>query len=328
MTDYLGIISKTELERLPVGHPFRSVASAGDDNQVSANTRLAARAILLKNPQWLASVKSRLLDVTDRTNASSALGEIRAYGALLETWMDIKPGPTVTNSNVSPEFEAEHGDGPVIVEVHSRQLDTDQVEALSKHHQALEAQHANNVRQAREERKQGNVVTSGATVVHPYGAPKVGKAGDTVATNAISRVASVKGKEHQIDPSKPFVLWLDLQDVIVWGLSVSEDHFSPAYTESKEGYVDPGVFWSALYGRKGDPLLVSKEYRYSSMPLTHEGRFYQTIKGGPSRVSAFVFALPRAIVLMENPDAPCPLTPKFRAAMLKAPFFRMDLSLA
>lgn len=153
------------------------------------------------------------------------------------------------------------------------------------------------------------------------------KAGDSVATNVISRVASVKGKEHQIDPSKPFVLWLDLQDPTVWGLSVSEVHFSPAYTEMKEGEIAPGNFWAALYGRKGDPLLVSQGYSYGSIPMAHEGRFYQTIKGGPSRVSAFVFTLPRATVMMENPNAPWPLTPKFRAAMLKAPFFRLDLSL-
>jgi hypothetical protein len=327
MTNYFGGISKAEIEDLPVRHPLRSVAFAGHGAQVSANTQMASKLVAQKNPQWLTSLKPRLLDVTDQTNASSALGELRAYGALLETWMGVKPGPVVTGSNVSPEFEVAHGDGPVIVEVHSRQLDADQTVALAEHRQALEAQHADSVQKAKAEEQKGNVVTTGVAVVHPYGAPKVGKEGDTVATNAISRIASVKGKEHQIDPSKPFVLWLDLQDTMVWGLPVSEEHFSPVYTEAKEGEIAPGNYWSALYGRKGDPLLISKGYSYSSMPMAHEGRFYQTIKGGPSRVSAFVFALPRATVLMENPNAPCPLTPKFRAAMLKAPFFRLDLSL-
>lgn len=266
------------------------------------------------------------MDVTDQTNPSSALGELRAYGALLETWMDVKPAPPVAGSNVSPEFEVQHGDGPVIVEVHSRQLDADQTQALEDHRQALEVEHADNVRRVKEEGRKGNVVTSRIAVVQPYGAPKAGKAGDTVATNAISRVASVKGTEHQIDQSKPFVLWLDLQDTTVWGLPVSEVHFSPAYTEMKEGMVAPGNFWSALYGRKGDPLLISKGYSYSSMPMAQDCRFYQTLKGSPSRVSAFVFSLPRVTVLMENPCAPCPLTPQFRAAMLKAPFFRLDLS--
>lgn len=65
------------------------------------------------------------------------------------------------------------------------------------------------------------------------------------------------------------------------------------------------------------------------MPMAHEGRFFQTMKshGGATRVSAVVYALPRATILMENPNAVHPLPPRFRASMLKAPFFRLDLSL-
>jgi hypothetical protein len=233
----------------------------------------------------------------------------------------------VTGSNVSPEFEVENGDGPVIIEVHSRQLNAQQIQAIVDHRRSLASRHAANRDKAAAAGRDANVVTTGTVEVFPYGVPRAGNAGDTVTTNAISRIASVKGKEHQIDQSKPFVLWLDLQDETVWGVPVAEEHFSPLYAEMKEGYVDAGVFWFALYGRKNDPLLVSRGYNYGSMPLAHEGRFYQTINGGRSNVSAFVFSLPRATVLMENPDAPHGLPPRFRAAMLKAPFFRLDLSL-
>lgn len=327
MKNYLGLISGEESNGLPVGHPLRALALSNPPSQVSSNTELAAKLIAEKNPSWLTAIKTRLVDTTDSANASSALGEIRAYGALLETWMNITPGPAVPGSNVSPEFEVSHGDGAVIVEVHSRQLDSDQVDVLNNHRQELDARHAVNVQQALSSGRKGSVVTTGVVEVFPYGAPTPGKAGDAVTTNAISRIASVKGKEHQIDPAKPFVLWLDLQDETVWGIPVADENFSPAYSQMNEGYVDAGIFWNALYGRKGDPLLLSKGYNYDSMPLAHEGRFYQTIKGGPSRVSAFIFSLPRATVLMENPNAPHPLPPKFRAAILKLPFFRLDISL-
>jgi len=325
MADYLGLISEAEMKSLPNEHPLRGLAAT--ESEVSANTGLAAKMIATKNPHWLRSLKPRLIDTTDRTNTSSALGEIRAYGALLETWMDVHPNPSVTGSSVSPEFEVENGDGSVIVEVHSRQLGRDQAQAMSDHYKALEAEHAANIQKAAADGRKGNVVTMGTLEVFPYGAPKPGKDGDTVATNSISRIASVKGEEHQIDQSKPFVLWLDLQDEGVWGgLSLSAEDFSPLHTEMKEGHVGHGVVWFALYGRKDDPLVLSKGYDYSSMPLAHEGRFNQVIGSGPSRVSAFVFSLPRATVLMENPDAIHPLPPRFRAGMLKAPFFRLDLS--
>lgn len=177
MSDYLGIISEAEVECLPIGHPFRSIALAGNADQVAANTEMAARLVAQKNRPWLASLKPRLLDTTDQTNASSALGEIRAYGALLETWMDVKPGPVVSASNVSPEFLVEYGKVSVIVEVHSRQLDADQALALDEFRRNLEAESADNVQKARAEGRSGNVVTTGIVVMHPYGAPRAASEG-------------------------------------------------------------------------------------------------------------------------------------------------------
>lgn len=135
--------------------------------------------------------------------------------------------------------------------------------------------------------------------------------------------------EHQIDPNKPSALWLDFQDPTVWGLSPAEEQFAPLYTECMDGLVSPGAFWFALYGRRGDPMIESRGFGYRRIEMLHDGRFAQVMKahGGPTRVSAVVFSLPRATVLMENPAPLQPLPPRFRASMLKAPFFRLDLSM-
>lgn len=325
---HLGILAEDDIEKLPIEHPLRRVARSDETSQVRVNSEQAAKTIKVMNSEWLDQLKHRLIDQTDHTNASSALGEIRAFGSLLETGMDVIPGPKIVESNASPEFEIKNGNSSVIVEVHSRQIDKIQKRAMAENRQALDLKHAADKQMAAADGEKKNVVTIDIQEVFPYGEPAVGKEGDTVATNAISRVASVKGKEHQVDSSKPFVLWLDLQDETVWGgLSVSDDHFSPIYTETKDGVVGPGVFWFALYGRKNDPLPLSKGFDYASMPLAHEGRFNQTVNGKPSCVSAFVFSLPRATILMENPVALKPIPSSFRLAMLKAPFFRLDLSI-
>ena len=143
------------------------------------------------------------------------------------------------------------------------------------------------------------------TEVFPTGAPDPSKKGDSVATNTISRIAAIKQNEKQVDRDKPFVLWLDLQDPGVWGFPIAEELFSTLFTEAREGIAGCGPFWYALYGHKGDLLLESKGYRYASSPLLHDGRFFQTMKshGGPSRVSAVVFSMPRSVVMMENPNA-------------------------
>jgi hypothetical protein len=304
-----------------VRHPLIVLAKGQPPQQVATNTEQAARSILRTNPDWLSKLKPRLTDTLDMTHASSALGEIRAYGALLETAMKVRTNPVVPGKNVSPEFEVDAGDGPVIVEVHSRQLDPEQAQALEKHRKQHRAEHKIAVEEARKAGKKG-LVTSAAIGVIPLGAPDRKKAGDSVLTNAISRICGIKKNEKQIDPAKPFVLWLDLQDPVVWGPSIAEQQLVPIYSEFRDGEVGTGALWFALYGRKGDPMIEMQGCDYRQIAMLHDGRFALS-----SKISAVVYSLPKATVLMEHPAPARPLPPHFRASMLKVPFFRLELSL-
>jgi hypothetical protein len=230
MSDYLGIVTPAELEQLTRArkagrtHPVVALALSKPHSQEAANTETAAKRIASTELPWLESQRGRLLNTTDFTEASSTLGELRAYGALLEAAFSVSPRPRVGNK--VPEFEVDAGDGAVIVEVHSRQLDPAVARAMA---QAEVDVHAGRgmVR--------GGVIVGEPVDVVPFGPPDPEKDGDSVTTNAISRVARIKEDEGQVDPAKPFVLWLDLQDTTVWGLPLSEEQFSPLYTEDKDG---------------------------------------------------------------------------------------------
>jgi hypothetical protein len=339
MTDgeetFLGIISPAEIEILREAqsygrtHPLLGLFFGEKHGRERYLLESAARQILETNAKWLNDLKPRLLATDDHSHASSALGEIRAYGSLLQTWADVSPGPKVPYSRVSPEFGVDAGDGTVIVEVHTRQLDGSELQSLADHHREHEEKHREAVRQAQRENRVGNVVTTAVTEIFPTGAPDPAKAGDTSVTNTIQRISAIKAKENQIDPERPFVLWLDLHDPTVWSLPLDLEFFRPLFIESREGMVNSGPFWFALYGTKGIPLLHSRGYDYGSMPMAHDGRFFQTMKshGGPTRVSAVVYSVPNATMLMENPNPRHSLPPRFRAAMLKLPDFRLDLSI-
>jgi hypothetical protein len=331
-SDYLGIVTENEIQRLrQLGkpgktHPLVALALAEPQSQVAVNTENAARHIFNKNPGWLRSLKPRLVDTSNLTDASAALGELRAYGALLETWMTVSPEPIVPGKKVVPEFDVDSGDGGVIVEVHSRQLAKDQAETIIQHHAELQSNHSLAVRTAREG---AAVITTRELEVMPFGAPDPKKAGDSVLTNAISRIASIKEDERQIDHQRPFVLWLDIQDPTVWGVPISEEQLAPLYTESKDGYVGTGALWFALYGRKGDSMIESEGFTYRIREMLHDGRFFQIMKSSNTltRVSAVVYSMPSATVLMENPSSFLALPDGFRASLLKAPFFRLDRSI-
>jgi hypothetical protein len=234
--------------------------------------------------------------------------------------MAVKANPAVPGKNVSPEFEVNAGDGAVIVEVHSRQLDLAQAQAIADHRRKHRAEHRIAVEEAKKAGEKG-VITSAAIGVIPLGAPDRTKAGDSVLTNAISRICGIKKGEKQIDPAKPFVLWLDLQDPDVWGASMAEQQFAPIYSESRDGRVGTGALWFALYGRKNDPMIEMQGCDYRVVRMLHDGRFTLSAK-----ISAVVYSLPRSTVLMEHPAPARPLPPHFRASFLKLPFFALDRS--
>ena len=330
-SDYLSIITQNEIQLLQQAtqsgerHPVAILALGKSTGQVTINTEQAARIVAQKDVNWLTSLKPRLIDTTQFCNASSSLGELRAYWALLETGMTVSPEPIVAGKKVVPEFDVNAGDGSVIVEVHSRQLSSDQRVSAKKHSKELTAK----VEAAKKANAATTAVITGELEVTPFGDPNPITLGDSVLTNAISRIASIKDEETQIDPDKRFVLWLDLQDPTVWGLSIAEQQLAPLYTESKEGEVGTGALWFALYGREGDPMIETECFSYRVRNMLHHGRFFQTMKatGKPTRISAVVYSMPRATVLMENPSPALPLPLRFRASLLKAPFFLLDRSL-
>ncbi len=324
--NYLGVITPDEIERLHksladgVRHPLIALAKAAKPHEVATNTENTARRIFRENSDWLKKLKPRLIDTSDLANSSSALGEIRGYGALLETGMAVKANPTVPGTKVSPEFEVDAGDGAVIVEVHSRQLDPAQAEAIAEHRRKHRAEHRIAVEEAKKAGEKG-VVTSAAIGVMPLGAPNPKKAGDSVLTNAISRICNIKKEEKQIDPAKPFVLWLDLQDPLVWGAAIAEQQLSPIYSEFRSEGVESGALWFALYGRKDDPMIEMWGCDYHQIAMLHDGRFALSEK-----ISAVIYSLPRATVLMEHPSPARPLPSNFRASLLNLPFFALENS--
>jgi hypothetical protein len=324
--NYLGVVTANEIDQLHTSipaeahHPLIVLAKATKPHDVATNTENAARSILRKDQNWLTKLKPRLLDTSDFTNSSSALGELRAYGALLDTAMAVSPNPGVPGKKVMPEFEVNAGDGAVIVEVHSRQLDPAQAKAITEHRKMHRAEHKIALEEAKKAGEKG-VVTSSTIGVVPLGAPDPRKPGDSVLTNSISRICGIKNEEKQIDPEKPFVLWLDLQDTTVWGVSLPEQQLSPIFSQFRSEGVDSGALWFALYGRKGDPMIEMRGCDYHQIAMLHDGRFTLSLK-----ISAVVYSLPRTTVLMEHPAPARPLPPKFRASMLNLPFFALERS--
>ena len=172
----------------------------------------------------------------------------------------------------------------------------------------------------------GAIITTSVTSVAPFGHPEPNKAGDSILANVIQRIAAVKEPEHQAHDQRPFVLWVDLQSKETMRFDHS-DHLQSVM--NCNGALESGGYWHALYGRKGDVLFEMQGGTTRTNILQHDGRYYKTMKhGGHTRVSAFVFSSPKTTAIMENPEAPFPLSTAFRRRLFNLPHFEIGLSLA
>lgn len=89
-------------------HPLVSVAlhlgAAQHRHVISSNTSRALECVLGCSPDWVKSLKPRLLDEKDWTNSESALAEIRACGDLLRAGFTVRPGTTNAETGAKAEF--------------------------------------------------------------------------------------------------------------------------------------------------------------------------------------------------------------------------------
>lgn len=322
------IVTDAELQTLraalqPHGpHPLVGVAlhpGAGQNpGKRSHNTTCALHLALHAHRGWVLSLRPRLIEPNSWSEAESALGELRAMGELLKAGLQVRPAQvdeTGAHGNSRPEFLIEHDGQEIFVEVWTRTGDKADPVRIAK-------ELAEN---ARTKDVPGGTVTTSHAALAPFGMPQPGKVGDSILTNVISRLASVKRAEHQARSGKPFVVWIDLQ-----GEAMIFDHSSQLRPlTSRNGGLYSGGYWCAFYARKGDVLFEGDQFSPAPFEkMLHEGRFHQTRPDNSiTKVAAFILSSPDSIAVFEHPAAATPISSSFRRTLLDLPRLNIDCSL-
>ena len=253
---------------------------AGNDNQVAMNTLTAFKFVNSSDKQWLSSLKSRMMEIKDYSTSSAALGELRAYGYLLEAGVKVKPVPCQRGIG-TPEFECSFNGNQFIVEVHSKQMNNEETRAYQ------------------EFKKEEATAPFRMHTITPFGKPDANKPGDTVCLNAISKICATKQRGHQLSEEIPSIIWLDYQDE-VWDMLLTRENLHPL--RSFRGEFVSGEIWYAFYGWKGAPVFESHglEEKIGQPPeiMQHDGRFRMS-----QELSSVIISLPRITSILENPWA-------------------------
>ena len=307
-----GIINTTIKDRYhPVKRLLQPRLRCGRDEVVIFNTKIAIKHIVEHDRNWLMSLKPRLLNVDDYSTSSGALGEIRAFGYLLQTGILVNP-----IRKAGSDFFLSEGDEKAFVEVHSRQSSPDEAEALEKFYNKT----------LRNIDSNGQVNQRWDAMGHrtvPLGRPKNNKETitETITENAISKLASIKGTEHQMSSDETSILWLDFQDEI-WDLLDTPDRVLPLKTHNNA--FQSGELWYAFYGWEGAPIYEA--FRWDMLlgdvvKMRHQGRFRQETK-----LDAVIISFSGDTIILENPYSRKPIKPWLWKRLVLLPRFNFEMS--
>lgn len=279
------------------------------DSQVVENMRGALIRVFDKDETWMLRQKERLLSTDDYSHASSALSEIRAYGALLGTGLPIKAN--LAGSVSEPDFFIEEGEEKIFVEVHSKRWSQEEEEAFIKF---------NN------EQKRPTIdggVTMRLHITTPFGVPK--KEQENVTINAIHKLAQMKQQEEkqkqQFSRDHTSILWVDFQDE-AWNLLLHENDAQPVKTW--QGGFWSGPIWYAFYGWKGAPVFegqrIEEGFKRPAKTMPHDGRFH---KEG-TKIDAVIMSFPRSTIILENHHSRKPIRSCFWGKLFLLPWFSFE----
>lgn len=290
-------------------HPVKRLLYPRDeverDSQVIANTERALRHLKQHHTQWLMNLKPRLLNIDDYSTSSGALGEIRAFGYILEAGISVKP-----RSQNGADFWVEDNQEKVLIEVHSKQLNHKESKSLEKFYNDLRNE------MTKSDRKTGWVIGAHKTV--PFGKPQKH---ENVTENAISKLSAIKQTEHQISTDYTSIIWLDFQDE-VWDLLDTVDRVLPVRTWNSAFY--SGELWYAFYGWKDAPIF--EDFRLDMLvgdvvKMRHPGRFRNSTK-----LDAVIISFFRNTVILENPFSKKAIKPSLWKKLICLPWFNFEYS--
>jgi len=294
-------------------HPVHLLLEREDGrSQHRANVDRALKQVSLINSAWLNQLKARVIGA-NHADASAALAEIRAHGALLEAGFSVQPVPT--SKKATPEFLVKDGEAEFVVEVHAKQQNLDTEKELEVARKTIH-----------EEKLSPGEIRTHVAYVHPWGRPRRHKKSDSTTTNAISKICSIKENEHQLRADIPSIVWMDFQDLHSSDMALTPDQFRPIMS-SRENLTSGAIYY-ALYGWNGAPVYEELHYSHLELPsqiqwMMHDGRFLLS-----DLTSAVIVSLPAATILAETPKRSRQLPSAVRLRCLGLPHFGMQDSIA
>lgn len=281
-------------------HPLLSLVLGTDatTTSVAHYTDQCLKRVLETNVDWINSKARIILEDPDFSSASACLGEIRAYGILLNAWES-----TIVANSTGCDFRCLIDGIKFIIEVNTPQYSGN--EHIIRHGSSSSPGRAVEV-----------------TEIIPFGLPQRDNV-DNAQGEAISKLASIKKDEHQFDPNAVNILWLDFQDPALWPFGFGSEEFFPVTTFRQE--ISSGIVWNALYAKKYTNIYDRFSAYGARCPIyqmEYNGRLWN--KG--SVIDYVIANTLTDTIAFQNPSRSQHIPNRFFRHLLNLPLFKIELS--
>lgn len=279
-------------------HPLLSLILGTDKHteSVAHNTDRCLNRILEENSRWAGAKINIILQDHDYSNVSACLGEIRAYGALLNVW-----NAAIKANSAGSDFDFEVDGNSFIVEVNTPQYTGN--EHIIQH--GINSTPRGVIRE---------------TEVIPFGLPERDK--DNVKGEAISKLAAIKAKERQFKTSSVNILWLDFHDPSLWPFGFGLEEFIPVTSYREE--ISSGIAWNAFYAKVGTNI-YDRFSAYGASPviyqMEYDGRFWKH----DSKIDFVLADTSAGKIVYQSLTRSSSIPPTFFHQLFKLDSFRLEL---
>lgn len=287
------------------------IDSSGSRMKTVQNTKTAILSLQNNYLGWLQKTEKKFLE-KDYANISAALGEIRCFGYLIETFGAQNVKNIHEESRPTPDFEITIGKQTINVEVNTVQMNQRERDALEQFRDLNNRSHG--------------PVSISEHIIHPFGS----KIGVTTTQSVILKLISIKEKNNQLSDKVPSILWIDLQDEYMNSLADRIDKAGPYFSGKGHGSGE-GIFsnelWYSLYSEKDDPIFEGGSLNpdegneFVVGKCVHCGKFMEPKY---KNVSAVIFCGPGGVVLFENTKAKKKLPRCFFEKIVSGRWFKIE----
>lgn len=228
---------------------------------IASRMNVLVEKIIQYDNSWLVSRINEFLSggkTQTKENFSGLLGEIRAYGELL----DIFEKKDIVSQKDGSDFILELDEMKINIEINTPQK-TSSPKKTTEYKENLKT---NSV--------EDKVIIKSITSSAPFGYPT--KKYYNIQYEAVSKFAGIKKEKEnkQFTKENPSILWLDMNDPTLFIFDLAEECQS---IKAFNGAISSGALWYAFYGEKDDWIYASYDGMCSrdAIQMEFDGRFKQ-----------------------------------------------------